>query len=272
MQRLILKIGVLNATIVLTFTGAPTQARCDVPYVVGVMGDSVSAGFNAYRYGDNREFSWAGGLVSEQAGQGPVQSHAQKLQTIMPDRTVVVRNEAFVGADSANLARQTARLLRVTPDYVTIAMGANDVCVWGDDYVSSLNAYEASLVASIEAVIAKNHHVKIVLAPVPALRLMYEMGLRRQGCQQTWDVIGVCRPLLATDLSDDARERFYARHRHLNQVIESVAMRYPRHVRFARALADAVFDETSISPLDCFHPSLAGQNLISDYSFDPTWY
>jgi lysophospholipase L1-like esterase len=253
--------------------GMAPRSQAASTYVVGVLGDSVSAGFNALRYGDNREYSWAGGLATDSSGAGfQMQSHARELQTIMPDRQIMVRNEAFVGADSTNLARQTARLLRVKPDYVTIAMGANDVCVWGDDYLPRLTDYEASLRASIEAIIAKNPHVKIVLAPVPSLKLMYEMGLGRQGCQEKWETIGVCRPLLGVGLSNADRERFYERYQHLNEAIASIANRYARHVRFAGALAAVVFDDASVSPLDCFHPSIAGQNLMSQHSFDPSWY
>ena len=253
-------------TLTATFFGAQVQGA--KPYIVGVLGDSVSAGFNALRYGDNREFSWAGGLDS----QFQVQSHARKLQHLMPLRQIEVHNEAFVGADSKNMARQTARLLRVSPDYVTIGMGANDVCEWSEDYLASLGTYEASLVAAIEKIIAKNPDVKIVLAPVPSLRLMYELGRQRSGCQDKWETIGVCRPLLASGLTGEDRERFFARHQHLNQVIESTATRFARNVKFAHALADTVFEQSSVSPLDCFHPSISGQNLISDQSFDPSWY
>ena len=109
----------------------------EVPYVMGALGDSISAGFNASRYGDNRELSWTGG----QDSQGQVQSHARKLQTILGGRKVIVQNEAFVGAESAQLARQSARLLRTRLDYVTIAIGSNDVCTWYDDYLEKLAAY-----------------------------------------------------------------------------------------------------------------------------------
>ena len=240
----------------------------EAPYVMGVIGDSLSAGFNAFRYGDNRELSWSGGLDSE----GLVQSHARRLKALIGDRNIVVTNEAFVGADSNQLPRQVNRLLRVKPDYVTIAIGSNDVCTWSDDYLGNLADYQKNVTSVIERIIAANPNVKIVLAPVPSIRLMYELGLKRPGCQEKWDAMGVCRPLLALERSADDRERFYGRLIHLNKIIEEIAGMYSANVRYAKAIIDQVFDDSMISPLDCFHPSIKGHNFVSELSFDPTWY
>jgi lysophospholipase L1-like esterase len=238
------------------------------PYVMGALGDSISAGFNAARYGDNRELSWASGLDS----QVQVQSHARKLQSVLGERSVEVHNEAFVGAISEQLPRQASRLLRVKPDYVTIAIGANDVCVWNEDYLAQLSDYTRNVDLTIQKIIAANAQVKIILSPVPTLRLMYELGVKRTGCQSKWDTMEVCKPLLASDRTDDDREKFYGRLSHLNKTIEEVAAKYPQNVRFAKSIADTAFDESSISSLDCFHPSVKGHNLISEMSFDPSWY
>lgn len=238
------------------------------PYVMGALGDSISAGFNAWRYGDNRELSWSSGLDE----QGIVQSHARRLKGLLSDRKVIVINEAFVGAESNQLPRQVTRLLRFKPDYVTIAIGANDVCTWDEDYLPKLELYESYLVQVIRRLIEANPVVKIVLAPVPSIPLMYDLGKTRAGCQSKWDTMGVCKPLLAHDRSADQREAFSLRYRHLNQKITDIAHRFPVNIRFAAAVADAVFDESMISPLDCFHPSVKGHNLISELSFDPTWY
>lgn len=244
------------------------RAEDEKPYIMGALGDSISAGFNAWRYGDNRELSWAGGLDAE----GLVESHARKLKKLIPNRKVLVVNEAFVGAESNQLQRQAARLLRVKPDYVTIAIGANDVCTWYDDYLPKLELYERHLLQVIDRLIAANQLVKIVLTPVPSIPLMYELGIKRPGCQSKWDTMGVCKPLLASDRSAEDRLAFAERYQHLNQTIKDVAGRYPSHVRLAAAIAYTNFDESMISPLDCFHPSIKGHNFISELSFDPNWY
>jgi lysophospholipase L1-like esterase len=260
----------ITKILVIAFIFSPRLAAAegDQPYVVGALGDSISAGFNALRYGDNRDLSWSGGL---DAG-GLVQSHARRIKSLLGDRNVVVVNEAFVGAESYQLPRQASRLLRVKPDYVTIAIGANDVCTWYEDYLPKLELYQKHLKGVINQIIAANSNVKIVLAPVPSIPLMYDLGSQRAGCQAKWDTMGVCKPLLAKDRTPEQRLEFVSRYRHLNQVIAEIAGLYPANIRFASALSESVFDVSMISPLDCFHPSIKGHNLISELSFDPTWY
>jgi lysophospholipase L1-like esterase len=265
------RLGFLKSKILVALlVGLPTLARAEreEPYVVGALGDSISAGFNALRFGDNREFSWTAGLDAN----GLVQSHARKIKTLLGDRNVVVVNEAFVGAESYQLPRQAARLLRQKPDYVTIAIGANDVCTWDEDYLPKLEHYQKHLTGVIETIIESNPKVKIVLAPMPSIPLMYELGARRPGCQSKWDTMRVCKPLLAAERTAEQRQAFVGRYRHLNQVIADIAGRYPVNVRLAAAIVNAEFDDSMISPLDCFHPSIKGQNLISELSFDATWY
>ena len=244
------------------------RSAANSAYVMGSLGDSISAGFNATRYGDNRELSWASGVSDGQL----VVSHALRLQSILSGRLVEVHNEAFVGADSTQLRRQTSRLLRVSPDYVTIAIGANDVCSWPENYESHIMEYRHSLMDSISRIVERNPRVKIVLAPVPSIPLMREIGIKIPGCQAKWDTMNVCRPLLDGSLTDAQRQGFVARYQHLNEVIAAVAAMYPVNVRFAKSLGEIVFDESSISPLDCFHPSIKGHQQISDHSFDPSWY
>ncbi len=256
--------------LITSVTWLPQQARSEdeKPYIMGSLGDSISAGFNAWRYGDNRELSWAGGLDP----QGLVESHARRLKNQLVGRDLVVVNEAFVGAEVRQLQRQAARLLKSKPDYVTIAIGANDVCTWYEDYLPKLESYKQHLTQVIDRLIEANPKIKIVLLPVPSIPLMYELGLKRSGCQAKWDTMGVCKPILAADRTPQQRQDFTARFEHLNQTIGAIAAQYSINVRFVPEIAKAAFDDSMISPLDCFHPSIEGHNFISDLSFDPTWY
>jgi lysophospholipase L1-like esterase len=261
MSRFFVKVLILCV-----FSVSPAFAI--TPYVMGVLGDSISAGFNAQKVGDNREFSWSGG----QSPNHEVQSHAIRLQQVLPDRQVVVYNQAFVGAQSTNLERETSRLLKVKPDYVTLAIGANDVCNWPSEYENHLQKYQQNVESSISRIIRRNPKVKIVLASIPSIPLMWELGVKVPGCQQKWDAIQACKPLLDADLSDEQRQSFVMRYNHLNQTIESISEKYPQNVRYAGILKDIKFDVSMISQLDCFHPNIKGHQYISELSFDPTWF
>lgn len=239
------------------------------PYIMGAIGDSISAGFNAATFGDNREYSWTTGLNSNDQ----VLSHAKRIQRqLNGTRSIAVYNEAFVGADSTQLARQARRLLRVKPDYVTIAIGANDVCSWFDDYEQKMAQYTKTMKETIASIVLINPAVKIVLVPVPSLREMYESGARQPSCRAKWDVIKICKPLLAAERTNEEREGVYERQRELNLVIEGIAAEFPQNVRYAKAITESPIETSMISSLDCFHPNIKGQNILSELTFDPNWF
>lgn len=258
----------LWAVIPLVFSTQSVYAE-ESPYIFGAIGDSMSAGFNALKFGDNRDLSWSTGNDPK----NQVLSHAKRIQNQLSNgRKVQVYNESFVGADSTQLQRQVRRLLRVKPDYVTLALGANDVCTWFDDYEQKLAQYKIEMRTAISAIITANPAVKIVLVPVPSLRMMYESGARQPSCRAKWNVIKICKPLLAEERTSEERERVYERQIELNQALEVIAADFPVNVRFAKAVGEATIDFSMISSLDCFHPNILGQNMFSEITFDPNWY
>jgi len=49
-----------------------------------------------------------------------------------------------------------------------------------------------------------------------------------------------------------------------NNAMANVAAAFPESVLFNLDVANASFTSEQISPLDCFHPSIDGLNLIAD--------
>ena len=249
----------------LAFTPSVSKADEPAAYILGAVGDSITAGFDARRFGDNKELSWSSG----QDAQGLVQSHARRIEAIL-GRPVTAFNEAFVGAQAADLPRQIGRLVRHKPDYVTLAIGANDVCVWGDDYLAALEAYRTNVATGIQTLIDANPHVKIVMIPVPDIIRVREVGLAHS-CQDRWDTINVCRPLLAPGVTADNVAHVANRLRHINTTMAEIAQNFPDHVHFRGEIASYVFEWPDLSSLDCFHPSIIGHNKLAEFSFDPSW-
>ena len=256
---------VLALSVVVPFEVTSAQSRVEPAYNLGIIGDSISVGFNASAFGVNRELSWTGGLDP----QGRVLSHALRLQALL-QRPVIVHNEAFAGAETKNLVKQTDRLLSSKIDYVSIMIGANDLCKnagaveWQS--VRRIQDVQDSITRIIEA----NPEVKIVLAAIPDMLRLRETGLGR-GCQATWNIAKICSPLLGRDRTDAERSLFGERLNQMNHSLSEMAMNFSEHVRFDWATSEFEFPWEYISRIDCFHPSVPGQNKISEITFDPNW-
>lgn len=229
--------------------------------VMGAIGDSMTTGFNSRRLGDNREISWSSGDAPD------VESHFRRLKARTPSHTIIAYNEAIAGSVSSDLNRQVTRLLRRAPDYVTVTIGANDICSWDVDYAAHLLDYKTKLRAAVQRLVDARPAIKVYLAPIPDMYNLWEIASPRAECRQRWDVLPVCSVLLGSGATARDRAAFVDRWRDANAAIAAVALEFPQHVLHDPELAHTQFEWHHVSPLDCFHPSIAGQNMLSELSW-----
>jgi lysophospholipase L1-like esterase len=225
----------------------PAQAQ---PLTMAAFGDSISQGYNAVNQGVNLDVNWATGR--------DIKSHRVRLTE--QGHEVNVLNVSQVGAQSRDLDDQFLALGDQVPGYVTVEIGANDVC---RGFVPGTPDHVDALVAKL---VARNPDVKIVLAPIPRLLSVYEANADQYGCRLIWDLFHVCPAVLARDLTDNDRAAAQQRIDQLNDQLGRVADQHPQ-VRFNRAAGDHPFDKADLGTIDCFHPSTQGQGLISQLTF-----
>ena len=236
------------------------------PYVMGALGDSISAGFNSYRLGDNRSVSWSTGTDPQPA----VESHAKKMAELL-GRPIETHNEAYAGATSAELSRETTRLLRYKPDYVTVLIGANDICNWTGDYDKELAAFNDRLTNAVDRLVTANGNVRIVMPSLPDMMYVYNMGMAN-GCGALWNSVGVCKALFSSARTPQERIDFGKRFVKLNSIIKDVAGHYPANAVYKPEVVNYRFPREFLSAIDCFHPSILGHNKIAELTFDPSWH
>lgn len=258
----------MTGTTVRTFVGLALCTLLSAPLargadslVVGALGDSITAGFNAQRLGDNRDLSWSTGTATL------INSH---LKRVMATRGAAATafNEAIAGSRVHDLDRQVTRLLTKSPDYVTLAIGANDVCSWSTvDHHAELADFEEHLRSQIQRLVEARPNVRIALAPIPDLYNLWEVASTKAGCQAKWDMMGICAPLLSSRSNADERTRFQSRWRDANDAVTRVANDFAGNVAHDPADADTQFEWRHVSSMDCFHPSVEGQNLLSEMTW-----
>jgi lysophospholipase L1-like esterase len=237
--------------------------------VVGAIGDSITRAFNAGAPLDQPEKSWATG--DNDAAES--YSHAGRLRGLGYD--VRAHNAARSGANAVELAGQVDELFDAesgrAPDYVTLMIGANDVCDWGEDHGDALAAFYGDVDEAVGKLVDANPAVKILMAPIPNMLQLWSVG-RANGCQARWDLYRMCTPLLGRGKSAAERARFGERLADANAALADVASQYPDHVLMADEVSSAVFEWRHISGIDCFHPSEAGQELLGDVTWDAGWF
>ncbi len=235
-------------------------------FTIGALGDSISIAFNAEKSGANAEHSWASGNVDATRGA----SHFRRLQRLFPALDVRAVNTAFNGARATDLKAQVDRLLVTPPDYVTCLIGANDLPRWlAGEYGYLLDTFVKDVRAAVKRLIAANPRVMILLAAIPdQSRVVHLLAASGIG--------GAAAPYLAA-LAESPQlkvitKAYKERWARTNAALEEVAVAHPANVRFVPATAAATFTGEHLSPLDSYHPSVAGQRLLADITWNSGFF
>lgn len=242
-----------------------TEQKYD--FLAASIGDSITAAMDADRPLANREINWATGTKDAQK----VNSHALRLRAALPDKKIATRNLAISGSKSPDVVRQAAHLAKSRPDYVTVLVGANDVCAWDEDHSAQLEAYEDNMRKIMATLVKSNNDVKVLVSAIPNMPLLRDLGAAN-GCQSRWSTLNICPALLGAKRTDEERAGFARRWADANDVLEKVSAEFPQNVRFAASAAQPVFNMGHVSKIDCFHPNVNGQDFLAEMTWAEGWY
>ena len=245
-------------------SAAQAQAGERPVFTVGALGDSISTAFDAKVVGNNLPYSWTTGISED------IDSHFLHLRRLYSDRQVEAVNVAIPGARTESLAVEVKRLVPYHPDYVTLEMGANDLCRWTDAHSDApRRAYADHMRGAVEALLHANPDVRILLVDIPDTSHLLDLKVSRL-CEMLWNnpFHPICPTILGTTITEEQRATFNAHRATLNGELAKIADAYPNNVRLATATADYEFSQDEVSPIDCFHPSVTGQKNWADKTWD----
>ena len=254
----------------------PEQAQAEFSgsapsFTMAAFGDSITRAFNANGPIDHPQNSWSTGSTG--VGGVKVQSHAETIGKAT-GRPVIARNAAKTGATTKDLARQVKSTADIKLDYATILIGANDLCGQkapiSPETAFKPGPFRERVESAISTLIAKNPDIKILLLGIPDLPRLQRIG-RDTACQTRWTRYGICKSLLNANVTDEQIEMFTALWRDANKALESIALNHPEHVLFDSKLSEYPFEREHLSSVDCFHPNIVGQNLLSRETWNPGW-
>lgn len=271
LRRRLTGTSVAVALAVVTVCGATSPAAAEAkktaapsPVVVAALGDSITQGYASNGLPWNHpSTSWSTGSDTR------VDSHARRLTQAGYQVTSV--NAAVSGSASADLASQARSAARQRAAYVTVLVGANDIC--GSKSTAAMpspSAYEANVRQALDALGPKS---TVMLVSIPSLKGLYGTGKGVATVRLRWKVAGICPVMLADPLSTskDAKSR--------RATVEKRVRAYNARLSDLADERDNVFYDngavysthvtlSDLSVLDRFHPSVRGQDRIADTTWE----
>jgi lysophospholipase L1-like esterase len=242
-----------------------------LPSSIAGIGDSITRATDVCCwYGDHPAQSWStGGGVFD-----GIRSHYERIRSLNPGIYGRNYNGARAGARMRDAVAQAQAAVTQQARYVTILMGANDVCTGSPSTMTSVsdfrNQFSATMNVLASGLPAGSH---IFVSSIPNVYRLWQVLRTNATAQFVWAVADICQAMLSPLNTEQDRQAVLAREQAFNQVLADVCGEYATTCRFdAYAVFNYPFSASQVSKLDYFHPNLAGQAILASLTWQRSWW
>lgn len=265
--RTLFAIHVVAAFLVVVPLAAPAPP---LPASIAGIGDSITRATDVCCwYGDHPAQSWSTGGGAFDG----IRSHYERLRALNPAISGRNYNDARAGARMRDAVGQAQTAVAQQARYVTILLGANDVCTSSPSTMTSVDDFRAQFSAAMN-VLASGLPVGslVFVSSIPNVYRLWQVLRGDPAAQVVWTLAQICQAMLSPFNSEADRQAVLARERAFNQVLAEICAQYA-FCRFDDlAVFDYPFSASHVSKLDYFHPNLAGQATLASITWQRSWW
>jgi lysophospholipase L1-like esterase len=243
------------------------------PNSMASTGDSITRAFNTGSdpFLDAPSNSWSTG------SNATVQSQYLRILANNPAIKDRNYNVALTGAKVKNLADMATAINLLQVEYVTILIGANDVCTSSESSMTSVDAFRAKFQEGMQRLASGTPNARIYVVSIPNVYNLWSVLKNNYAARATWSLVNICQSMLAnpgsTSQADMARrDRVRQRNIDFNTVLQQVCAQYPQCRFDNNAVFNTVFTASDVSTRDYFHPSVAGQAKLSNVAWQASGF
>jgi lysophospholipase L1-like esterase len=266
-----LPISVVALAVILAgLVARPAWAAPPLPNSMAAIGDSMTRAADVCCwYGDHPGQSWSTGYTSYDG----IASHYERIKAVHPAITGHAYNDAVSGANMADAPGQATTAVSQRPQYVTIEMGANDLCTSSPDTMTDPKAFEDDFRSTLEILIAQNPQPPYVfVASIPDIYQLWQVLHTNSLARLVWATAHICQSMLGATRTEAERQLVVDREAAFNDILAKVCAEYARCLWDGGAVYEYEFSASQVSTLDYFHPSLSGQATLARVTWAKSWW
>lgn len=242
-----------------------------LPTRMAGIGDSITRAMDVCCwYGDHPAQSWStGGGVFD-----GIRSHYERIRALNPAIYGRNFNDARTGARMRDAQGQAQTAVTQQASYVTILMGANDVCTDSPSTMTSVSDFRAQFAATM-GVLASGLPVgsHVFVSSIPNVYRLWQVLRSNPTAQLVWSAAQICQAMLSPFNTEEDRQAVLVREQAFNQILGDVCAQYASMCKFDDyAVFNYPFTASQVSKLDYFHPSLAGQATLASITWQHSWW
>ena len=250
--------------------GSPAaSAAPPLPNSIASIGDSITRATDVCCwYGDHPAQSWSTG-----GGRfDGIRSHYERILALSPGIYRHNYNDARAGAKMRDAPAQAQTAILQGARYVTILMGANDVCTSSRSTMTAVSDFQTQFSATMSVLASGLPTSHVFVSSIPNVYRLWQLFRSDPTAQFVWSVAQICQSMLAPTNTESDRQAVLAREQAFNQVLADVCAQYAMCRFDDYAVFNYPFNSSHVSKLDYFHPNLSGQATLASLTWQRSWW
>ena len=264
------RIVVLALAVILAgLVTRPASAAPALPDSMAAIGDSITRAYDVCCfYGDHPGQSWSTGYTSYDG----IASHYERIKRVNSAITGHANNDAVTGAKMAAAQTQATQAVNQHARYVTILLGANDLCTSSPDTMTAVETFRLQFQSAMTTLMAQDPQPYVFVSSIPNVYQLWQVLHTNSLARLAWSNFHICQSMLGATRTEDDRQQVVAREQAFNQKLEEVCTAYVRCRWDDLAVYNYQFSTSQVSTLDYFHPSLSGQASLARVTWLASWW
>jgi lysophospholipase L1-like esterase len=261
-------LALLAGLVPMSAAGSPPA----LPNSMASTGDSITRAFDMSIWpwcllSDCPAYSWSTGSSTS------VSSQYRRILMKNPAISGHAYNDAKTGANMSALDGQLLTAAGQNVQYVTVLMGANDLCTSTIASMTPTATFESQFRQALSDFFAKDPGANVYVSSLPDIYQLWSTLHGNSSAQSAWKNYNICQSMLSANNSEADRQKVVAQEAADNQVLASVCGSFVGKCRWdSYAGFNFKFPATDISGIDYFHPNLRGQNDIATVTWSASFW
>jgi len=266
--RLATGTAILSAIVIAIANAVPAAAAAiPLPVTMVSAGDSITRAFDSDLtcfLTDCPHYSWSTGES--------VQSHYVRLLALNPLIAGHNYNLARTGAKMADLPMQLFIAGYYHVDYVTVLMGANDICTSSAAAMTPYDRFFVYAWYSLYYYFQQNPGGHVFVSSIPNIYQLWSTLHTNQNALNTWAAFKICQSMLANTNTEADRQAVVQQEAIDNALLQYACSLFPSCKFDNNAVFNVPFPASEVSAIDYFHPNIAGENHLASVTWNASFW
>src|ERR671913_991541 len=199
---------IIVVTLVVVLAGLVAQparaAAPPLPAGMAAIGDSITRAYDVCcSYGDHPGQSWSTGYTSYDG----IASHYERIKQLNPAIAGHGYNDAVSGAKMGQAPTQAEKAVSQGARYVTILLGANDLCTSSPATMTSTTTFRSQFRQAMATLMGQDRKPYVLVSSIPNLYQLWQVLHTNSLARWGWSTAKICQSMLGATRTEAERQQ-----------------------------------------------------------------